>query len=71
MEHIRLLLAIVLTIMVFVLWEVLFVPTQAPEPPAEPGRTEKSEQTDTREPPREEGQSDAGTEGRDVSAEDA
>ncbi|MBS3732506.1 MAG: membrane protein insertase YidC, partial [Desulfobacterales bacterium] len=70
MEHIRLLLAIVLTIMVFVLWEVFFVPTRAPEPPAEPGRTEKSEQTDTRGPsPQEEGQSGAGTKERVVSAE--
>lgn len=44
MEHVRLLLAIVLTIMVFVLWELLFVPERPDMPPdvREQTETEKS-----------------------------
>lgn len=36
MEHLRLLLAIFLTIIVFLLWELLFVPEQPVKPPAGP-----------------------------------
>ncbi|MGM0787573.1 MAG: membrane protein insertase YidC, partial [Thermodesulfobacteriota bacterium] len=47
MEHVRLLLAIVLTIMVFVLWELLFVPERPEMPPEAPEQTqtEKSGQS--------------------------
>lgn len=40
MEHVRLLLAVVLTIMVFVLWELLFVPERPDMPPQAPEQTE-------------------------------
>ena len=70
MEHIRLLLAIVLTIMVFVLWEVLFVPTQAPDSPSGPDRAEKSEPAGTAGPRQvEDRKSDRKAEPEAVSAE--
>ncbi|MFW6052879.1 MAG: membrane protein insertase YidC [Desulfosalsimonas sp.] len=62
MEHVRLLLAIVLTIMVFVLWELLFVPEKPdmPREVSEQTETEKSSQSsDSRDRQQEQsGQSD-------------
>lgn len=43
MEHMRLLLAIFLTIMVFLLWELLFVPGQPVQPPEQSGQSRSAE----------------------------
>ncbi|MCF8024528.1 MAG: membrane protein insertase YidC [Desulfobacteraceae bacterium] len=44
MEHVRLLSAIVLTIMVFMLWELVFVPEKQVEPPKAPEQSETKKQ---------------------------
>ncbi|MFP4453346.1 MAG: membrane protein insertase YidC [Desulfobacterales bacterium] len=51
MEHLRLLLAIVLTVMVFLLWELFFVPERPDQQPEAPGQSETRQQESANEKP--------------------